>query len=122
ARMNDIEAAISENNFLTTRARVFDSLQELFFRYNTALRALLALQGKTQLRRADRSSAQFSYSNAGGKIRQSNGLRQRLARCKHRCHNRYHSVTGTRHIKDFPRTRRQVKLRLIGPQQSQTLF
>ena len=108
AGMNDVEAAIGEDNFLTLGTGILDGDQQLCFGHHTTAQASFLVHRTAQFRRRHHSGAQFADHDTGGNI----GQRHRIfhgstGRQRHRQHGN-HRIAGAGHIKYFPGPGRQV--------------
>jgi len=120
--MEDIEAAIGENDFLAMGTCILNSNLQLLQSQYPSLRAFLSLHSTAKLRGADCSSAQLTHYDTCSKVRQSNRVVQLLACSQRGRQGRNNGIARAGYVEDLPCTSRQVERLLVRPQQRHPVF
>ncbi|MNI20749.1 hypothetical protein D3C73_742430 [compost metagenome] len=79
AGMQDVEAAVGEDDLLVVRTGIVDCQQQLFETQHAAFGTFFTLDGATQLRRADGRRTEFADHDARRQVGQAHRMRQFLA-------------------------------------------
>ncbi len=120
--MENVEAAVGENDPFLVRACVIDRQQQLLQAQYTALGALFTLNGPAQFRGTDGRGTQLADHNARRQVGQSHRMRQLFAGSNRCRQGRDHRITSTGHIEHFAGTGRQMQRLLIRTQQGHAMF
>ena len=106
--MQDIEAAIGEDDFLVVCPRILDGQQQLIEAQHATLRTFRTLDRPAQFRRTDGRRTQLADHNTGRQIGQRHGVRQ-LFTGRNGCgQGRNNGIASAGHVKHFTGTGRQV--------------